>query len=152
MENTNKTTATAIDRLLDLYKLVKTDCAGILSKKDLSSIYFIIDNRIDEILKKEKEMDVFMILDVNFAFMQDISVGSVYSSLEEAFEVALKDVVSKDGKDIKIHGYSIEGYESTDDRLTNNNSLGSQYGVSYKSDYGNYPKCRMIVKRTVKGA
>ena len=97
-------------------------------------------------------MDVFMILDINFAVMQDISVGSVYSSLEEAFKVALKDVVSKDGKHIKIHGYSIEGYESTDNILTNNNSLGSQYGVSYKSNYGNYPSCRMIVKRTVKGA
>ena len=97
-------------------------------------------------------MDVFMILDINLSVMEDISVGSVYSSLEDAFEVALKDVVSKDGKDIKIHGYSIEGYESTDSRLTNNNSLGSEYGVSYKSSYGNYPCCRMIVKRTVKGA
>jgi hypothetical protein len=97
-------------------------------------------------------MKVYMILDINFAVMQDISVGSVYSSLEDAFEVALKDVVSKDGKDIKIHGYSIEGYESTDSRLTNHNSLGSEYGVSYKSNYGSYPCCRMIVERTVKGA
>ena len=93
-----------------------------------------------------------MILDINFAVMQDISVGSVYSSLEEAFEVALQDVVSHKGKDIKIHNYSIEGYESTNKRLSNNNSLGSEYGVSYTSNYGGYPCCRMIVKRTVKGA
>lgn len=92
-----------------------------------------------------------MILDINLAVMQDISVGSVYSSLEDAFEVALKDVVNKNGKDIKIHGYSIEGYESTDSGISNNNSLGSEYGVSYKSSYGNYPSCRMIVKRTVRG-
>lgn len=96
-------------------------------------------------------MDVFMILDINLSVMEDISVGSVYSSLEDAFEVALKDVVSKEGKDIKIHGYSIEGYESTDSRISNNNSLGSEYGVSYKSNYGSYPCCRMIVKRTVRG-
>lgn len=96
-------------------------------------------------------MDVFMILDINLSVMEDISVGSVYSSLEDAFKVALEDVVNKDGKDIKIHGYSIEGYESTDSRLTNHNSLGSEYGVSYKSSYGNYPCCRMIVERTVRG-
>lgn len=95
---------------------------------------------------------MFIVLDINFAVMQDISVGSVYSSLEDAFKAALEDVVNKDGKDIKIHGYSIEGYKSTDNRLTNNNSLGSQYGVSYSSNYGSYPCCRMIVKRTVKGA
>lgn len=97
-------------------------------------------------------METFIVLDINFAAMQDISIGSVYFSLEDAFNAALEDVVNKDGKDIKIHGYSIEGYESTDSRLTNNNSLGSNYGVSYKSSYGNYPCCRMIVKRTVKGA
>jgi hypothetical protein len=97
-------------------------------------------------------METFIVLDINFAAMQDISIGSVYSSLEDAFDAALEDVVNKDGKDIKIHGYSIEGYESTDNRLTNNNSLGSDYGVSYKSSYGNYPCCRMIVKRIVKGA
>lgn len=96
-------------------------------------------------------MKIYMILDINFAVMQDISVGSVYSSLEDAFEVALKDVVSKDGKDIKIHNYSIEGYESTDREISNNNSLGSKYGVSYKSNYGNYPCCRMIVERSIKG-
>ena len=96
-------------------------------------------------------MDMFIVLDINFAVMQDISVGSVYSSLEEAFKVALENVVSHNGKDIKIHNYSIEGYESTNNRLSNNNSLGSEYGVSYKSVYGNYPCCRMIVKRTVKG-
>ena len=97
-------------------------------------------------------MDMFIVLDINFAAMQDISVGSVYSSLEEAFKVALEDVVNHSGKDIKIHNYSIEGYESTNNRLTNNNSLGSEYGVSYKSNYGGYPCCRMIVQRTVKGA
>ena len=96
-------------------------------------------------------MKVYIVLDINLSVMEDISVGSVYSSLEDAFKVALEDVVNKDGKDIKIHGYSIEGYESTDGRLTNNNSLGSEYGVSYKSNYGSYPCCRMIVKRTIKG-
>jgi hypothetical protein len=55
MKNTNKTTAPATDRLLDLYKLIKTNYAGILSKRDLSTIYFIIGNRIDEVLEEEKE-------------------------------------------------------------------------------------------------
>jgi hypothetical protein len=97
-------------------------------------------------------MKVYMILDINLSVMEDISVGSVYSSLDEAFKVALEDVVNKNGKDIKVHNYSIEGYESTDRRISNNISLGSEYGVSYKSNYGSYPYCRMIVERTVKGA
>lgn len=55
MGNTNKTTASAIDRLLDLYKLIKNNYGGVLSKKDMSNIYFIIGNRIEEILEEEKE-------------------------------------------------------------------------------------------------
>lgn len=97
-------------------------------------------------------MKIYMILDVNLDVMRDISVGSVYLSKEEAFSAALESVLSVSGKDIKVHNYSIEGYESTDSRISNNNSLGSDYGVSYKSHYGDYPCCRMIVERTVKGA
>ena len=97
-------------------------------------------------------MKIYMILDVNLSVMEDISVGSVYFNLEEAFKVALEDVVNKNGKDIKVHNYSIEGYESTNNRISNNLSLGSDYGVSYTSYYGSYPCCRMIVERTVKGA
>ena len=55
MENTNKTTAPATDKLLDLYKLIKSNYGGILSKRDMSDIYFIIGNRLHQILEEEKE-------------------------------------------------------------------------------------------------
>lgn len=84
--------------------------------------------------------------------MQDISVGNVYLSKEEAFSAALESVLRVPGEDIKIHNHSIEGYESTDSRISNNNSLGSDYGISYKPHYGNYPCCMMIVERIIKGA
>jgi len=100
----------------------------------------------------DTDMKVYIILDVNLDAMQDISVGSVYFSKEEAFSAALESVLSTSGTNIKVHNYSIEGYDSTDRRISNNNSLGSDYGVSYKSSYGSYPCCRMIVERTVKGA
>ena len=97
-------------------------------------------------------MKVYAILDVNLSVMKDISVGGIYFSIDEAFKAAIEDVVNLDGKNIKVHNYSIEGYESTNKRISNNNSLGSDYGVSYKSFYGSYPCCRMIIERTVKGA
>lgn len=97
-------------------------------------------------------MKVYIILNVNLAAMQDIFVGRVYFSKEEAFSAALESVLSVSGTGIKVHNYSIEGYESTNSRISNNNSLGSDYGISYNSVYGNYPCCRMIVERTVKGA
>ena len=84
-------------------------------------------------------MKVYAILDVNLSVMKDISVGGIYFSIDEAFKAAIEDVVNLDGKNIKVHNYSIEGYESTNKRISNNNSLGSDYGVSYKSFYGSYP-------------
>lgn len=97
-------------------------------------------------------MKVYIVLDINLAVMQEMSVESVYLSKEEAFNNALDHVLYEKGIDIKIHNHSIEGYESTDSRLSNNNCLGSNYGISYKSNYGNYPCCKMIVEKILKGA
>jgi len=97
-------------------------------------------------------MKVYIVLDVNFAAMQDTSVGKVYLSKEEAFNNALDHVLYEKGIDIKIHNHSIEGYESTDSRIVNN-CLGSNYGISYKSQYyENSPSYKMIIERILKGA
>lgn len=45
----------ATEKLLELFKLIKNNYGGILTKEDISSIYFIIGNRIDEILEEEIE-------------------------------------------------------------------------------------------------
>ena len=96
-----------------------------------------------------KHMEVFIILDVNFRVMDDISMMAVYSKQEDAFKAALEDVQLKDGMNIKVHGYQIEGYTNTTDRLTNGNSLGSDLGISYNSKYGGYPCARIIMKRLI---
>lgn len=43
------------DKLLELYRLIRDNYQGIFTKKDLSTIYFIISNRIDEEIEIEKE-------------------------------------------------------------------------------------------------
>ena len=45
----------ATDKLLELYKLIRDNYQGIFTKKDLSTIYFLISNRIDEEIEIEKE-------------------------------------------------------------------------------------------------
>ena len=67
-------------------------------------------------------------------------------------KASLKDVISKNGKEIKSHGLQLDGIEYTNNRISNNNSLGSNYGVSYKSHYGNYPCCRMVIPQKVKSS
>ena len=98
-------------------------------------------------------MNTFTIVDYNFKAPEDISIGASYTTLEKAFEVALSDVVGVNGKNITLHNAPkcIEGdYTRIDSRLTNNNSLGTPYGISYYSNWGNYPCSRMIMKREVK--
>lgn len=100
-------------------------------------------------------MKVFTVINVNFDAMQDLSIGSTWSTLEEAFKDAIEDVVRVEGKDVKVHNYVIEGFqglETVTTRLTNNNSLGSDYGISYRSSWGNYSCARMIIEREVKQA
>lgn len=97
---------------------------------------------------------VFIVIDVNFEVMDDISIPCVFGTLGAAFDYAIKDVENKNGKDIKLHGYSpaevsSHGYLISSSRVTNNNSLGSDYGVTYKSHYGSYPCARMIMERKV---
>ena len=44
------------DKLLELYRLIRDNYQGIFTKKDLSTIYFIISNRIDEEIEKEQKI------------------------------------------------------------------------------------------------
>lgn len=55
MNNIIETPTPATKKLLDLYKLLKNNYEGILSRQDMSSIYFIISNRIEELLEEEEE-------------------------------------------------------------------------------------------------
>ena len=47
----------ATDKLLELYKLIRDNYQGIFTKKDLSTIYFLISNRIDEEIEIEIEKE-----------------------------------------------------------------------------------------------
>ena len=98
------------------------------------------------------ETTVFLVLDINLKVMEDTMVFGTYDTLEAAMQASLKDVLSKQGKNIKCHGSQLEGIEYTNDRISNNNSLGSNYGVSYNSHYGDYPCCRMVIPQKVKSS
>lgn len=98
------------------------------------------------------ETTVFLVLDINLKVMEDTMVFGTYDTLKDAMEASLKDVLSKNGKNIKCHGFQLEleGIEYTNNRISNNNSLASNYGISYSSYYGNYPCCRMVIPQKVK--
>ena len=98
------------------------------------------------------ETTVFLVLDINLKVMEDTMVFGTYDTLKDAMEASLEDVLSKNGKNIKCHGFQLEGIEYTNNRISNNNSLGSNYGVSYNSYYGNYPCCRMVIPQKVKSS
>lgn len=96
------------------------------------------------------ETTVFLVLDINLKVMDDTMVKGTYDTLEAAMQASLEDVISKNGKNIKSHGFQMEGIEYTNNRISNNMSLGSNYGVSYNSFYGNYPCCRMVIPQKVR--
>jgi hypothetical protein len=109
------------------------------------------DFRLTQKLLK-METTVFLVLDINLKVMEDTMVFGTYDTLKDAMEASLKDVISKNGKEIKSHGFQLDGIEYTNNRISNNCSLGSNYGVSYKSQYGNYPCCRMVIPQKVKSS
>lgn len=43
----------AIDKLTELYTLIRDEYSGILTKQDLSTMYYVLCNRIDEIVKEQ---------------------------------------------------------------------------------------------------
>jgi len=96
------------------------------------------------------ETIVFLVLDINLKVMNDTSVMGTYDTLQDAMQASLKDVISKNGRNIKSHGVQMEGIDYTNNRISNNNSLGSNYGISYNSQYENYPCCRMVIPQKVK--
>lgn len=98
------------------------------------------------------ETTVFLVLDINLQVTDDTLIMGTYDTLEAAMKASLQDVISKNGKNIKSHGFQIEGIEHINDRLSNNRSLGSNYGISYNSNYGSYPCCRMVIPQNVKSS
>ena len=88
---------------------------------------------------------VYLVLDIKLKLMNDTSVIGIYKTLEDAMTISIADVVSKGGKDIKSHGLQMQGVEYSEDRISNNRTLGSEYGISYLSYHGSYPCCRMII-------
>jgi hypothetical protein len=96
------------------------------------------------------ETTVFLVLNINLRVMNDTSVKGTFTSLESAFAASLEEVKSVDGRNVLIHNHTIEGETTTTDRLTNNLSLGSSYGISYDSYYGSYPCCKMIIPQKIR--
>jgi hypothetical protein len=92
---------------------------------------------------------VFVVLDINLKVMEDTVLRKVYNNLEDAMKESLEIVLNHDGKNIKAHGFELEGVEYSPNRISNNTSLGSEYGITYNSKYGNYPCCLMIIPRTI---
>ena len=93
---------------------------------------------------------VWVVLDLNLKVMDDTSLRGTYETLESAMKESLKDILSKDGKNVKTHNFLIEGVEYTEQRVSNNLSLGSDWGITYNSKYGNYPCCRMVIRQNIK--
>ncbi len=59
------------------------------------------------------ETTVFLVLDINLKVMEDTMVFGTYNTLEDAMKASLKDVISKNGKEIKSHGFPLDGIEYT---------------------------------------
>ena len=94
-------------------------------------------------------MEVFIVVDYNLKVAEDISIrGKSFDSLPKAMQFALKLAEERSGRDITTHGYALGGPHS-DNRLSNNNSLGTEFGVSYKSEYGSYPMALMVIKTKI---
>lgn len=86
---------------------------------------------------------VFVIINENLAVSDDTSIPAVFEKLEDAMKYCLDDVISHNGKNIKSHNFKMEGIEYSEDRISNNTCLGSDYGITYNSYWGNYPCSRM---------
>lgn len=94
-------------------------------------------------------MEVFTLVDYNLQHPEDVSIQpKSFVSLLKAMRYALELAEKRGGREITTRGYALGGPHS-DDRLTNHNSLGSEFGVSYKSRYGSYPMAIMIIKTEV---
>lgn len=93
-------------------------------------------------------MEVFTLVDYNLQVAEDVSIQKSFGSLLEAMRFALELAEKRNGREITTHGYALGG-PHTDDRLTNHNSLGSEFGVSYKSQYGSYPMAIMIIQTEI---
>lgn len=94
-------------------------------------------------------MEVFIVVVYNLKVAEDISIErKSFDSLPKAMQFALELAEKRSGRDITTHGYALGGPHS-DNRLTNHNSLGSEFGVSYKSEYGSYPMAIMVIKTKI---
>lgn len=93
---------------------------------------------------------VYIVIDINLKVADDTSIPCIFASKADAFDYAIKNIVSVNGQNILIHNHQIAGYATVDNRISNGCSLGSDLGISYKSYYGSYPCARMIMEREVK--
>ena len=96
------------------------------------------------------ENTVWVVLDLNLKVMDDTSLRGTYNTLASAMEASLQDVINKDGKNVKSHNFLMKDVEYTEKRISNGLSLGSKWGITYNSKYGNYPCCRMVIRQNVR--
>ena len=93
---------------------------------------------------------VFIVVDVNLVVPIDTSIMAVFQTLQEAMQYSLDDVISHNGKNIKSHNFNMEGIEYSKNRVSNNACLGSDYGITYNSYWGNYPCSKMVITRELR--
>lgn len=95
---------------------------------------------------------MYIVIDQNLNVQQDVGIMQGYNyftSLDEAFIAAIKDVEKVNGKDVLVHNWDKDTvHTKTTNRISNNRCIGSEHGVSYKSSYGEYTCARIILKLT----
>lgn len=91
---------------------------------------------------------MYVIIDKNLKVQEDVCIFyNYYSTLDAAFIAAIKDVETKNGKDITVHNWDKQTvHNSSTERVSNGRMIGSDWGVTYNSNYGSYPCARIIIK------
>lgn len=95
-------------------------------------------------------MNVYILLDYNFEYPEDMMMSSVFNSPEAAIDYALSKVNQLSGKDICTHGIQVDGYQHKEFRISNHRSLGTDLGVTYKSAMTGLPMAIMVMERKLR--
>lgn len=99
-------------------------------------------------------MTAYIVVDYSFTHPQDITIMSTFSALDKAMEYCIKQAQLMDfelrPEDIKTHGIKVPGHPFKITRISNQNNLGSNYGVTFNSTHTGNPMAMLIVERDLK--
>lgn len=95
-------------------------------------------------------MNVYILLDYNFKYPEDMTMSSVFNSPEAAIESALAMANQLSGEDICTHGIQVDGYQHKEFRISNHRGLGTDLGVTYKSAFTGLPMAIMVMERKLR--